>query len=513
MLKYLGPVGKQLSGDLGRSRTLLGPARVLVERALERLRVKGNQGQEFMQQHLADGSVLKALVIAGVGVPIAKVWIETAGVRQKPVLMEGDFPLLLVVGWEEYTSGEAIGYRTIPGSRPPYLKIKSLDFSELTTAGEALVGGQVSPWRGCSESVFTYPGRQALATHQGTIWWRTSTWKTLAEMGPIDLGDTDLSTLPEPTCGVEVMLNQFRFPVWYYPLSASGYPVSVGFSSNGIPESMAANDSMLFLARARNPSERTWTGQALVPRSIGVFSFGLHHRYDVWLPHWETSSIELASSWGNQPIRACANGFCGVIWQMGEIPEKPEVSASYYRVFSARTPADPVKEAPSIRWSVASGYLLPYLGIAVTNIGTGTQFDANLRFYAVLVASAGVFTGVSEALYGVIVGDIETGQQLQWVVLSAGNGTAARVPYAVMFYGDYLCVAMQPERPDRQQPLDFSNAVILVYSTEGLLNGGAVSLVLQVSVAEIAARVGVALPVSVDFVPSYSFNVGWSAPA
>ena len=67
--KYVGPVGKQFRGDEQRAMTLMGSARLLAQRGLDKIESRGGWGVQVERQILGDGSTVEAWVNKQAGQP------------------------------------------------------------------------------------------------------------------------------------------------------------------------------------------------------------------------------------------------------------------------------------------------------------------------------------------------------------------------------------------------------------------------------------------------------------
>lgn len=77
--KFVGSVGKELRGNKERALQLIGPARLLVQQALDKIEARGGSGQQLEQWRSSDGCVVWAYVIKYLVTPIVRIFIECPG--------------------------------------------------------------------------------------------------------------------------------------------------------------------------------------------------------------------------------------------------------------------------------------------------------------------------------------------------------------------------------------------------------------------------------------------------
>lgn len=87
--KFVGPIGKELRGNRERATQLIGPTRLMVQRALDKIEARGGKGSQLEQWRTADGCVVWAYVIKETETPIVRVLIECP--EEGGVLKEGFF--------------------------------------------------------------------------------------------------------------------------------------------------------------------------------------------------------------------------------------------------------------------------------------------------------------------------------------------------------------------------------------------------------------------------------------
>lgn len=70
--KHVGPIGWEFSGDKTRCFQLIGPARVLVQQALDKIQARGGRGQQMEQKRLGDGSTIRVQVVWNFESPVVR---------------------------------------------------------------------------------------------------------------------------------------------------------------------------------------------------------------------------------------------------------------------------------------------------------------------------------------------------------------------------------------------------------------------------------------------------------
>lgn len=75
--KHVGPIGWEFSGDKARCFQLIGPARVLVQQALDKISARGGRGQQMEQRRLADGSTIRVLVVWNFATPVVRAVVSS----------------------------------------------------------------------------------------------------------------------------------------------------------------------------------------------------------------------------------------------------------------------------------------------------------------------------------------------------------------------------------------------------------------------------------------------------